>query len=342
MYKSISFFAALICVLCFAAQVAAAREITDMDGNKVDVPEKIDRVYGAGPPDQWLLYAIDPKLIAARTSAFRQQGLRYLDQAFQNLPLVTGFIRGSSVNVEAVTGLKPDIVLLWNETTGNENFRHTLTAAHVPVLFTRHRTYDDIVAGLLFVGALTGREARAQSLADYATESRQGIAGMVATLAANEKLKLYLAESDDGLSSRCDNSTHGEVLRLAGAHVVPECKASSAYVSAELSMEELIGYDPDVIITISPIFLRESRTNTKWRLLKAVRDGRVYLIPSAPFNWITRPPSFMRILGAKWIASLLYPTRYNVDMVKETEAFYRLFLGVEISGDDTRDILQGK
>jgi len=341
MRKIFFFLVPLLLVLCPVSH-STAREMTDMEGNKIDVPDAINSIYGGGPPDQWLLYAIDPKLIAARTSAFRQNGLHYLDPAFQTLPLVTGFVRGSTVNVEAVVALKPDVALLWNETTGNENFRRTLAEAHIPVLFTKHRTYDDIVAGLLFVGALTGRDARGALLADYAIRSRREIVEMTETLTAGDKLKLYLAESDDGLSSRCDMSTHGEVLRLAGALVVPECKASSAYVNAQLGMEELIAYDPDVVITISPTFMQASRTNAKWQHVKAVREGRVYLIPSAPFNWITRPPSFMRILGAKWIASLLYPTHYKIDMVKETESFYRLFLGVELTDEDTRDILQGK
>ncbi|NTU43252.1 MAG: hypothetical protein HGA78_09450 [Nitrospirales bacterium] len=48
----------------------------------------------------------------------------------------------------------------------------------------------------------------------------------------------------------------------------------------------------------------------------------------------------MRLLGAKWLASTLYPTRYAIDMVKETKGFYRLFLGVDITDSEVRGILK--
>jgi iron complex transport system substrate-binding protein len=50
----------------------------------------------------------------------------------------------------------------------------------------------------------------------------------------------------------------------------------------------------------------------------------------------------MRILGAKWVAATLYPARFPVDMVKGTEEFYRLFLHLDLSDAEARDILQGK
>ena len=71
----------------------------------------------------------------------------------------------------------------------------------------------------------------------------------------------------------------------------------------------------------------------------AVKDKRVYLIPYEPFNWFDRPPSFMRLLGIKWLLNLLHPDRFPVDMVAETQNFYRLFLGVELTAAQAREVL---
>ena len=40
-----------------------AREITDMSGQKVTVPDNITRVYGSAPPSTYAVYAIDPSFI---------------------------------------------------------------------------------------------------------------------------------------------------------------------------------------------------------------------------------------------------------------------------------------
>ena len=73
--------------------------------------------------------------------------------------------------------------------------------------------------------------------------------------------------------------------------------------------------------------------------MKAVKDKKVYLIPHAPFNWFDRPPSFMRILGLKWLTNILYPKEYKIDIVKEAKDFYRLFLGVELSTNEMKQVI---
>ena len=50
---------------CFPA---AARQITDMAGSQVTVADVIRKVYSTSPPAAWLVYAIDPAMVAA--SAF--------------------------------------------------------------------------------------------------------------------------------------------------------------------------------------------------------------------------------------------------------------------------------
>ena len=55
--------------------------------------------------------------------------------------------------------------------------------------------------------------------------------------------------------------------------------------------------------------------------IKAVRNEKVYLIPNQPFDWFERPPSFMCLPGAKWLAHLLYPERYRTDIIKRGPVF---------------------
>jgi iron complex transport system substrate-binding protein len=47
----------------------------------------------------------------------------------------------------------------------------------------------------------------------------------------------------------------------------------------------------------------------------------------------------MRILGLCWLTNQLYPDRYPKDMVTETRNFYRLFLDVNLSEAQAREVL---
>ena len=106
-----------------------------------------------------------------------------------------------------------------------------------------------------------------------------------------------------------------------------------------VTLEEVLLSEPEVILAKEEAFFRSVRGNPAWSQIRAVRDGRVLLIPSSPFNWFDRPPSFMRILGLCWLTKKLHPGRYSKDLVAETKSFYRLFLGVELDDDAARAVI---
>jgi len=99
-------------------------------------------------------------------------------------------------------------------------------------------------------------------------------------------------------------------------------------------------YDPDVILVFEGAFYRTVFGDPRWQRLRAVKNKRVYLIPNQPFNWFDRPPSFMRLLGVKWVASRLYPDRFRIDMVKETQRFFKLFLGYDLTSEEGKRLMR--
>jgi iron complex transport system substrate-binding protein len=70
-----------------------------------------------------------------------------------------------------------------------------------------------------------------------------------------------------------------------------------------------------------------------------VKENKVYIIPKVPFNWFDRPPSFMRIIGLKWLLSNLYPAAYKSDFNKDARDFYRLFLNIELSQEEMTRVI---
>ncbi|MDZ7840127.1 MAG: hypothetical protein U5R46_04775 [Gammaproteobacteria bacterium] len=100
----------------------------------------------------------------------------------------------------------------------------------------------------------------------------------------------------------------------------------------------MIVANPDTIITWDRNFYDAVWSDAFWESITAVREGRVYLSPTAPFGWIDRPPCINRIIGLKWLASEFYPDRIRIDLRQTTREFYELFYHLELS-DDRLDAL---
>ena len=62
-------------------------------------------------------------------------------------------------------------------------------------------------------------------------------------------------------------------------------------------------------------------------------------MPSVPFSWCGCSPAVNRILGIQWIANMLYPEAYDIDMVKVTKKFYSLLYHANVTDEQAREIL---
>ena len=82
------------------------------------------------------------------------------------------------------------------------------------------------------------------------------------------------------------------------------------------------------------------------RQLRAVREGHVLFAPQVPFRWIDRPPSFMRLLAAPWLASRIFPADYRAvfktPIDARTQTFFALYFNRTLSAAQARAILQPK
>lgn len=336
------FLLTLLCALS-CATVVEARQITDMAGRTVTVPDTIRRVFTASPPATYMLYAVDPTLLVGVNFKFREEEKRFLRPEIARLPVIGGFFgQGKSVNMEVLLQHKPDVVVIWS-TLGqkaDELFVEKLSKAGIPTVFVNLDRLNNYPDAFLFLGNLLDRRERARKLADYARDTLKSVAKVVTAIPEKERLRVYYAEGPDGLSTERETSWHAELIPLAGGRNVHRGEQQFESGGMEkVSMEQVLIYDPEAIITHDRTFYDSLAKDRRWQGIRAVKNRRVYLIPRIPFNWFDRPPSFMRLLGLKWLASQMYPKRYPLDIQAETKQFYKLFLGVEPGNSDVREIL---
>lgn len=335
---------ALLFVLCLHTAVLPlqARVITDMSGRQVSLPDTITKVVGVSPPATYLLYAIDPSLLAGLNFPLYASEKKYTVPAYRNLPVIGGMAgQGRTLNREVLLQVKPDLILSWSwrDDATNHKFLDSMASFPFPVASARMDAITDYPAALAFAGELLGRKERGETLRRYAQQAIDEARNISAAIPEADKVRVYYAEGTDGLSTERTQSVHAELIPLAGGVNVHQGEAMDHYGMEKISMEQLLLYDPQVILVKEQSFFATVFTDPRWQNLRAVKDKRVYLIPYEPFNWFDRPPSFMRLLGSKWLLNLLHPDRFPVDMVAETQRFYRLFLGVDLSAAQAREVL---
>lgn len=335
---------ALLFILCLlpSALPVQAREITDMSGRAVSIPDTITKVVGVSPPATYLLYAIDPSLLAGLNFPLYESEKKYTVPAYRNLPVIGGMAgQGRTLNREVLLQVKPDLLLSWSwrDDATNRKFLDSMASSPFPVVALRMETINDYPAALAFAGELLGRKERGETLRSYAQQAIDEGLKISAAIPDSAKVRVYYAEGTDGLSTERAQSVHAELIPLAGGVNVHRGEEVDHYGMEKISMEQLLLYDPQVILVKEQVFFATVFTDPRWQNLRAVKDKRVFLIPYEPFNWFDRPPSFMRLLGSKWLLNLLHPDRFPVDMVAETQSFYRLFLGVDLTAAQAREVL---
>ena len=107
----------------------------------------------------------------------------------------------------------------------------------------------------------------------------------------------------------------------------------------EVSPEQVLAWQPDVMLAVDRRFRAMIATDPVWRQLDAVRKKRVHFVPDLPFSWLDEPPGLNRLIGLAWLGSLLYPSLFPEDVRAETRRFYALFYGQQPSGAQLDSLL---
>jgi iron complex transport system substrate-binding protein len=308
----------------FLPRLARAATVTDATGRALAVPDKVERVFAAGPPAALLLYTFAPELLLGWTRNPEPAQCAYLGAGACDKPEVgrlTG--RGNTTNLEVLLKLKPDLIL--DLGTVNDTYISLATRVQeetgIPYALLDGR-FDATADAYRKLGALTHREADAQAFARYAEQTIATIKGRIDGIADAQRPRVYYARGPRGLETGLAGSINVETIEFLGAHnVAGESKGGMATVS----LEQVLAWNPDVIVTIEPAFAASVRSDPAWATVKAVQTGRIHLSPRLPFGWVDFPPSVNRLIGLWWLAKAFYPDRFPEDLKPMARDFYRQF-----------------
>lgn len=318
-------------LLVSVAAVAEARTVTDSAGRKVEVPDRIERVFAAGPPASILLYMLAPERMTGWPNPPSPEERPFIAAPYRDLPTLgrlTG--RGGTANLEVVLKSKPDLILDFGSVrdTYVSLADNVQAQTGIPYILIDGR-FEATPAALRLLGSVLGVEERAERQARYVEATFAEIDAVLKDVPREKRPRVYLARGPDGLETGVVGSINTEIIERAGGRNVADAPGQRGLVRA--SMEQVIVADPEIILTWDRNFFARVMQDPLWAGIRAVREKRVYLAPTAPFGWIDRPPSLNRVIGLKWVAGLFYPDRLGGDLRETARAFYRLFYHVSPS-----------
>jgi iron complex transport system substrate-binding protein len=325
----VRFLPVIACLL--AAGPLSAREVTDSVGRKVTVPDRVERVMAAGPTAAVLLYVLAPEKMIGWPNAPRLEERPYVRAPYRDLPehgRLTG--RGDTANIEVVLQLKPHLVFDFGSTSPTyvSLADRVQQQTSLPYLLIDGRL-DRSAASVRLLGNVLGVSERAEQIARYIEETEKRIDERLKHVPESARRRVYLARQANGLETGLRGSINTEIVERAGGVNVAERGAGRGGI-ANVSVEQLLTWAPDTVITWDRNFFVRAYDDPVWAQLPAVKEKRVYLSPRVPFGWIDAPPSVNRFIGLRWIAALLYPDRFAEDFRADVREFYQLFYQIEL------------
>lgn len=318
-------------------EASGARQITDMAGRAVALPEEITSVFSTGSAAAIFLYTLEPDKLLGWNYELNDAEKSMILEQYHDLP---NFGTGDAVNYEAVIAADPSIALTAgaiNDATRSEADQ-LAEKLGIPVVVVD----SDLLAApeaYRFLGELLGAEEQAERLAAYAEETFRAIEEL--NVPEEEKVRVYYGNGEDSLETAPAGSAHGQSLDLVHAVNVADLELGSG-ARVQISPEQLLAWDPDVIVVngepkrnLSGMAAAESILgNPDFASLRAVQAGQVYGTPKTPFGWLDRPPGPNRIAGLRWLAGILYPEYVDFEVEEAVLEFFRLFYHMELSWED--------
>ena len=349
MKKVANIFYALLAAFVLLSSVVEARTITDMAGRTVNIPDKISRVYVNHQPGVVLMHTIDLDLLCAYAFELLPGEKRIVPEKYHSIPVLGTVGGNNSGNKEVIMAAKPDVAIMFTyveDMTVNlaDDFQKS---TGIPVVMAE-MTVKKIPEVYRFVGKILDREERCNKLADYCEKILQKSEIICKELEDSKKVKVYYAQGPKGLISSAAGTSHGEIIDMAGGFNVVE-RNSAADGRIPVNMEQVMIWNPDVILLADRIHSASPTENDPnkllqslhdgWKNIKACKNGRVYFVPCIPYNVLDMPPSVNRIIGILWLGDILYPGKFTTDIRKEFAEFYDLFYNYKVTDKELDEFL---
>ena len=313
--------------------------VTDLRGKKVTINSRSGRYVVLFPQTLPFFYIIHAQNglvgypgFGVKKNPYFSQGLilkvdpylrqRCIDVGYPGMP-----------NIETIVSLKPDFVV---NMYAMKKTNHMLEKMGIPVIGLTgfFGTLSDFLKNIEILGRATFHYIDALKFINFYKEKIIFVKSETCDL--KKKLRvLYLSYQGPfgkrlTAGGKFNTLTHDIIEIAGGIDVAGDVSHKSLF--GQISVEDVLRWNPDVIIVGCKNGKRKILSNKKIRFINAVRYKKIYEVPmdgdTNSSTWYSPEKS---VLGLLWTAKILYPSRFNnFSLFREAEYYYKTFWGVDI------------
>ena len=305
--------------------------ITDLANRKVKFPSTINKISCIHPIPSQMLWRLSPKKMASIDSQFLDRMLFMTDaekKRLKSLPM-TGVFNNGDMSTEQMLTIKPDLIISLKKDTKIDSEQQSYAA---PIVAASKDSLAEYEASWRLIGKIVGNEKEGNELADYWHSTVTKVTNITSKIPKKDKLKVYYAQPS--VTSTVGSKTiMASIIREAGGinlyDTISISKADEENESVNTAMEQILSWNPDVIIAKTAKARDQILSDPQWQNTNAVKNKRVYA--TLKYEMLDRIQSLM---GLVWTADTLYPNKVKIDLDKETKTFYsKVYLTKDITDE---------
>jgi iron complex transport system substrate-binding protein len=319
----------------------SAVTVTDFIGRQVEVPAKVERIG--------CLYAFTGHVLAMLGKGDNivavVEGLKRDVIMNELCPGIKDAVVPSvpvTINLEELVKARPDLLFIRTETASNEGEVAKLQKSGIPYLVVDYRNMKEQMDIIEMIGEAVGEKERALKYNEYYQRCIDRVQAKVKDIPMQDRVRVYHSVNE---ATRTDarNTLPADWTQAAGAiNVSLDQELKFLEDKYFAGLEQILLWDPDVIIANEAGVADYIMTNKQWSSLSAVKNHKVYQMPNGISRW-GHPGSLETPLAILWTAKTLYPEMFSdIDLMAETKYFYQEFFNYPISDQEATQVLSGK
>ncbi|MEG2948995.1 MAG: ABC transporter substrate-binding protein [Raoultibacter sp.] len=300
--------------------------IVDAKKREVTIPEKLDRIAitcNGGTTHEVAIFGSADKIVA-------QPSMKKFPQLLKMYPHFKDVVNAGSfddLNIETLVTQQPDIALVGiSSEKGNAQVEDVGIPTYVMLI--GWAAIDTLKQEFLNVGKIVGNENQAEKLVKHWNDTLGNLAQKIEKIPQDKRKKVYYLSGAEITKANTGDWGRTWISTIGADFAVPESD-----LKGDVSVEKVMGWDPDVIIIQGGNNLDDLLNNEQLKDLKAIQQKTVYSCPIAGFWWDR--PSPEATLGFLWLAQTVYPEYLkDIDLKKETMAFFKEFYSYSLSDEE--------
>lgn len=309
-----------------------AGTVTDYAGNEFKVGDEINHISCIHPIFTMLGLRLVPDKVVSVDKVFASS---YLTDDGKNdvflsglsadkvkeLPITNTFFMG--VDPEQILKLNPDLIVTLDKDFKAKELEEQTKK---PMLFVSKNTLEDYSKSMRIFGDVVGASEEAYKMADYWDDALAGMKEKTGSLTDEERPSVYHCSNSSIYATPAKNTIMASVITNAGGKNLGDeitKDNDSTNEAVEVSMEQILKWNPDYIITVNSTQYDEIMSSAEWQKLDAVKNGKVFC--QLRYSYVD---GLSVIPGMSWMYMVLHgdtDADAKQNWRENTKAFYNLF-----------------